>query len=57
LQHTMWDKMMERKWTLMIVYGAAQEENRESFMAELASFLADNKEPLLSGGEGGFQYS
>jgi dsDNA-binding SOS-regulon protein len=53
----MWDKMMERKWTLMIVYGAAQEENRESFMAELASFLADNKEPLLSGGEGGFQYS
>jgi hypothetical protein len=50
LQHHLWDKNLEFKWTLMNVYGVAQDENKERFLAELASMCANNKEPLLIGG-------
>jgi hypothetical protein len=50
LQHYLWDKELEFKWTLMNVYGVAQDENKERFLAELASMYANNQEPLLIGG-------
>jgi hypothetical protein len=33
LQHTVLDKKLECKWNLMNVYEAAQEENKEAFLA------------------------
>jgi exonuclease III len=51
LQHTIWDKKLECKWNLMNVYGAPQEENKEAFLAELASCCAKSKEPYISGGD------
>jgi hypothetical protein len=49
LQHSIWDKQIEKKWTLMNIYGAAQDENKESFLTELASFCSDNKDPMIVG--------
>jgi hypothetical protein len=51
LQHNLRDKHMEKKWNIMNIYGAAHDENKESFLTELASFCSDNKEPLLAGGD------
>jgi hypothetical protein len=51
LQHLMWDKLMEKKWCLMNVYGAAHDENKESFLAELATFCANCKDPYILGGD------
>jgi hypothetical protein len=51
LQHSLWDKELEFKWTLMNVYGANHDENKESFLVELASMCANNKNPLLIGGD------
>jgi hypothetical protein len=36
LQHTVWDKKLEFKWSLMNGYGAAQEEHKDEFLAEMA---------------------
>jgi hypothetical protein len=44
---TLWDKKLERKWNLMNVYGAAQDEDKEGFLTELASMCLKNKGPLL----------
>jgi len=33
------------------VYGAAQEENKKTFLAELADFCGKNKNPILIGGD------
>jgi exonuclease III len=33
------------------IYGAAQEENKEAFLRELASFCAKIKEPYVMGGD------
>jgi hypothetical protein len=54
LKHYLWDKNLEFKWTLMNVYGAAQDENKERFLADLASMCANNKEALLMRGVGDF---
>jgi hypothetical protein len=51
LQHTVWDKKLVCKWNLMNVYGAPQEENKDAFLAELASFCAKSKEPYIAGGD------
>jgi exonuclease III len=51
LKHNLWDKKLEVKWNLMNVYGAAQEEHKEAFLTELASFWSENKEPMLVGGD------
>jgi hypothetical protein len=48
---TLWDKNLERKWNLMNVYGAAQDEDKEGFLTELASMCLKNKGPLLLGGD------
>jgi hypothetical protein len=50
LQHLLWDKELEFKWTLMNIYGAAQDENKESFFTELASMCPNNSGPFLIGG-------
>jgi hypothetical protein len=49
LQHNLWDRRLETKWNVMNVYGAAQEENKDSFLSELASFCSRSQEPYLIG--------
>jgi hypothetical protein len=51
LQVNLWDKMNKIKWNLLVVYGAAQEENKVSFLTELSSFCSRNKDPILIGGD------
>ena len=51
LQLNLWDKSNEVKWNLLIVYGAAQGENKIAFLSELSRFCAENSEPLLIGGD------
>jgi len=47
----LWDKALRRKWNLINLYGAAQDENKDRFLAELASFCGHNSEPILIGGD------
>lgn len=51
LQLNLWDKTSKVKWNLLIVYGAAQEENKIAFLTELSSFCSSNSKPLLIGGD------
>lgn len=50
-QMNLWDKTLKIKWNFMNVYGAAQEENKTEFFAELASFCSSSKEPYVVGGD------
>jgi hypothetical protein len=36
LQLNLWDKQNRVKWNLLVVYGAAQEENKIKFLYELS---------------------
>ena len=51
LQKTVWDKLLKVKWSFLNVYGAAQEENKDEFLAELARFCDTCKDPILVGGD------
>jgi len=51
LQMNLWDKALKLKWNFLNVYGAAQEENKDEFLAELASFCDKSLDPLLVGGD------
>lgn len=51
LQLNLWHKKNRVKWNLIIVYGAAQAENKDAFLPELASFCSKNKEPYIIGGD------
>jgi hypothetical protein len=51
LQMNLWDKINKIKWILLIVYGAAQEENKLSFLSELSAFCSRNSDPILIGGD------
>jgi hypothetical protein len=51
LQLNLWDKLNKTKWNLLIVYGAAQDENKTAMLAELSSFCSINTEPILIGGD------
>jgi hypothetical protein len=51
IQVNLWDKMLKFKWNLLVVYGAAQDENKIAFLTEHSRFYASNKEPLLVGGD------
>lgn len=44
------DKNLEKKWTLANVYGPAHDESRESFMSKLSKFCFKAKYPMLMGG-------
>ena len=49
LQMNVWDNALKIKWNLQVVYGAAQEENKLVFLAELSHFFASNTEPMIVG--------
>jgi len=49
IQLNMWDKVLKIKWNLLVVYGAAHEENKNVFLSELSYFCANNDEALLNG--------
>ena len=51
LQLDLWDKQLKQKWNFLNVYGAAQEMNKNEFLAELARFCNKNKLPFLIGGD------
>ena len=51
LQLNLWDKTQKKKWNLINVYGAGQEENKDEFLAELVRFCDANNEPVLIGGD------
>jgi hypothetical protein len=42
---------VEKKWCLLNVYGVAQDENKDSFLAEMATFCANYKDPYIVGGD------
>jgi hypothetical protein len=45
------DLKLHLKWKLVIVYGAAQLEDKEEFLAELGNVCSDQSLPLLVGGD------
>ena len=51
IQLNRWDKVLKIKWNLLVVYGAAHEENKNVFLSELSHFCANNDEALLIGGD------
>jgi len=50
LQLNLWDKELKRKWNLLNVYGAAHDENRREFLAELARFCNQSDDPFIAEG-------
>jgi exonuclease III len=51
LQHTLWDKMLSKKWSVLNIYGAAHDDQKDDFLVELAAFCFKNKEPYVVGGD------
>jgi hypothetical protein len=51
LQFILWDKVKKCNWALIVVYGAAQEENKNDFLTELASFCHGILMPYIVGGD------
>jgi hypothetical protein len=51
LQHSLWDKKLEKRWDILNVYGAAHDETNVVFLAELASFYSKCKDPYVIGGD------
>lgn len=51
IQLNLWDKKEKVKWNLIVVYGAAHDDNKLAFLAELSSFCSRNSEPLIIGGD------
>lgn len=51
LQLNLWDKVNKIKWNLLVVYGAAQDENKVKFLSELSVFCSRSNGPLLIGGD------
>jgi hypothetical protein len=49
LQLDLWDKINKCKWNLLVLYGAAQDENKIQFLSELSAFCSKSNEPLLIG--------
>jgi exonuclease III len=48
---TLMDLKIQKKSCLVIVYGAAQEEDKEDFLTELGNICRDQRLPLLVGGD------
>jgi hypothetical protein len=49
LQHNLWDKLLNKKWNILNVYGAAHDEGEDSFLAELVSFSLKSRIPIWWG--------
>jgi exonuclease III len=47
----MFDKNLKKYWSLVNVYGPAQDEFKESFLSELSNFCFKAKHPILMGGD------
>jgi hypothetical protein len=45
------DKSLNKHWSLANVYGLAQDEFKDSFLIELSSFCFKAKYPMLIGGD------
>jgi hypothetical protein len=45
------DLKIQKKWNLVFVYGAAQEEDKEAFLVELGEICTDQRLPMLIGGD------
>ena len=48
LQMDLWDKQLTQKWNFLNIYGAAQEVDKNEFLAEIARFCSNNKKSLFS---------
>ena len=46
-----WNKADNFKWSLVSVYGAAQDEHKPAFLRELVNLAKDNPYPILIGGD------
>jgi hypothetical protein len=51
LQFVLWNKNKKCTWFLIVVYGAAHEENKTKFLTELASFCYGFFMPFIVGGD------
>ena len=51
LQMDVWDKQLKQKWNFLNIYGAAQLEQKNEFLAELAHFCSKNNQPYLIRGD------
>ena len=51
LQMDLFDKGKKCNWALLVVYGAAQDENKPEFIAELSSMCNNTHIPYLVGGD------
>ena len=51
LQATMHDVERDMIWALVVVYGAAQDELKEDFLVEMASFCSHIDIPYIIGGD------
>jgi hypothetical protein len=49
LQVNLWGKQNRAKWNILVVYGAAHEENKTNFLYELSHFCSSSVEPILIG--------
>jgi exonuclease III len=47
----LFDIKIQQSWSMVIVYGAAQEEDKEDFLRELGEVCRDQSFPLLIGGD------
>jgi len=45
------DKNLNKRWSLVNVYGPTHDESRDNFLAELANFCFKTKYPILMGGD------
>jgi hypothetical protein len=45
------NKVDDYKWALVVVYGPAQDESKERFLAELVNMCSHERLPLLVGGD------
>jgi exonuclease III len=48
---TLQDLKIQRKWKLVLVYGAAQEADKEEFLRELGDICCNQRLPMLIGGD------
>jgi hypothetical protein len=51
LHFVLWDKMKKVSWSLLVAYGAAQEEQKNDFLTELAAFCNNVSTPFIVGGD------
>jgi hypothetical protein len=48
---TLMDLKIQQKWCLVIVYGAAQDDEKDDFLTDLGDICSDQSLPLLIGGD------